>query len=206
VLLLHSQLVNNICLFPLDDMKRGRRHSAHQFAGQEEGARLAKWLNNEESGRIGAAVSKIKAEARTRKRIAHLVQDLNKSAEIYIHEGRADAELAEHIDRELSRYALRVNTFQVLHESKYKTFAEPKWLFGWYSNAGNGVAEMIFTIVRLGERGLLGRVRTCGRCERWFYAKFNHQRFCGKKCQLLHYQTSEEWKARRRERYHERNS
>ena len=97
-----------------------------------------------------------------------------------------------------------MKTFHVQDAGKYKTFAEPRWIFVWSSSAGSRAAEMIFRIVRLGERGLLARVRTCNRCKRWFYAKFNHQRFCGKRCQLLHYQTSEEWKMRRRERYQNR--
>jgi hypothetical protein len=184
--------------------KRKPERAPHEFAGQQEAKALVEWLNDEELPRIGAGRAERRAEARTRKLIARLVQDLNRSAETYIREGKPDPALTEQIDNELSRYTLRVKTFQVRDEGKYKTFAEPKWIFGWYSHGGARVAEMIFRIVRLGERGLLGRVRKCTRCERWFYAKFNHQRFCGKKCQLQHYQTSEEWKRRRRERYRNR--
>src|SRR6185437_4417975 len=101
--------------------------------------------------------------------------------------------------------SLRVKVLHPQDTGKHKTFAAPKWMFGWYSSAGSRDAEMIFRIVRLGERGLLARVRTCAKCGRWFYAKFNHQRFCTNRCQVLHYQTSEEWKARRRESYRERN-
>jgi hypothetical protein len=174
----------------------------HEFAGQQEARALVEWLNDHEAQRIGAERDERSAEARTRKRIAQLVQDLNRSAETFIREGKPDAALTEKIDQELSRYALKVKTLHVQDEGQYKTFAEPKWIFAWNSSAGARAAEMIFRIVRLGERGLLGRVRECARCEKWFYAKFNHQRFCGKKCQLQHYQTSEEWKRRRRERYH----
>jgi hypothetical protein len=181
-----------------------KKRAPHTFAGQREGTDLARWLNGEEPPRIGADVRAHQGEARTRKRIAQLVQDLNTSAEAYTKQGRADPDLAARIDRELSRYALRVKTVHVQDDGKYKTFAEPRWIFGWYSNAGSRAAEMIFRMVRLGERGLLARVRRCTRCGRWFYAKFNHQRFCGKKCQLQHYQTSEEWKRRRRERYQNR--
>jgi len=181
-----------------------KKRARHTFAGQQEGTYLAEWLNNNELPRIGAGHREQRSEARTRKRIAQLVQDLNTSAETFIRESKPDAKLAGQIDRELSRYALRVKTVHVQDEGKYKTFAEPRWIFGWYSSAGARVAEMVFRIVRLGERGLLGRVRACDRCKRWFYAKFNHQRFCGKKCQLQHYQTSEEWKRRRRERYQNR--
>jgi hypothetical protein len=186
-------------------MPRGKiAHASHEFAGQQEAKALVEWLNDHEAQRTGAEQDERRAEARSRKRIAQLVQDLNRSAETYIRDGKADAALTGKIDEVLSRYALRVKTFHVQDEGKYKTFAEPKWVFGWYSSAGARIAEMIFRIVRLGERGLLGRVRECARCTKWFYAKFNHQRFCGKKCQLQHYQTSEEWKSRRRERYRNR--
>jgi len=188
-------------------MTRKRKRAQHTFAGQQEAMHLAEWLNGEESSRIGAdrdeRRKELRGEARIRVRIAQLVQDLNTNAETFIREGKSDAKLTEQIDRELSRYALKVSAWQVHHDSKYKTFSEPRWIFRWDSNAGERAAQMIFTIARLGERGLLARVRMCARCSRWFYAKFNHQRFCGKKCQLLHYQTSEEWKARRRERYRE---
>lgn len=185
-----------------------KKRPPHKFAGQQEGAELAQWLNNKELPRIGATDKELRnelgAEGRTRKRISQLIQDLTKSAETFIREGGPDTALNERIDRQLSRYTLKVKTVHVQDEGKYKTFAEPKWLFGWYSDSGARVAEMIFLIVRLGERGLLGRVRKCSRCEKWLYAKFNHQRFCGKKCQLAHYQNSEEWKKRRRERYQNR--
>ena len=185
-------------------MKSDKKRAPHRFAGQQEGAELAQWLNGKEPPRIGADQNERRAEDRTRRRISQLIQDLNASAETFIREGKPDTSLDERIDRQLSRYTLKVKTIHVQDEGEYKTFAEPKWLFGWYSNAGVRAAEMIFRIVRLGERGLLGRIRNCTRCDEWFYAKFNHQRFCGKKCQLQHYQTSEEWKQRRRERYQNR--
>src|SRR6266568_7376998 len=170
--------------------KRKTERAPHEFAGQQEAKALVESLNNDEPHGIQAERDERGIEARTRKRIAQLVHDLNRSAETYIREGKPDPALTEKIDSELSRYALRVKTLHVQDEGKHKTFAEPKWIFGWYSSAGARAAEMIFRIVRLGERGLLARVRTCNRCKRWFYAKFNHQRFCGKKCQLQHYQTS----------------
>jgi hypothetical protein len=185
-------------------MTRKSGRAPHEFAGQQDGATLAEWLNGEEPHRISVERAEKRAEERTRKHIAQLIEDLNTSAEDYLKRGTADPKLAKRIDDELARHALRVKTIQVLDEGRYKTFAEPRWMFGWYSSAGERSAEMIFRIVRLGERGLLARVRRCYRCKRWFYAKFNHQRFCGQRCQVLHYQTSEEWKKRRRERYQER--
>jgi hypothetical protein len=185
-------------------MNSHKKRAPHTFAGQQEGADLALWLNSMELPRIGADPNEQRAEDRTRRRISQLIQDLNASAETFIREGKPDTALNERIDRQLSRYTLKVRAIHPQDEGKYKTFAEPRWLFGWYSHAGARAAEMIFRIVRLGERGLLARVRRCTRCKKWFFAKFNHQRFCGKKCQLQHYQTSEEWKQRRRERYQNR--
>jgi len=178
-----------------------------RFAGQQEGTDLVQWLNEQVPRRLGLDRNEVREElrreARTRRRIAQLIRDLNASAEIFVRTGKPDTVLVHRIDRELARYSLKVKQVHVQDEDKYKTFAEPRWIFGWYSSAGERAVQMIFGIVRLGERGLLGRVRTCKRCARWLYAKFNHQRFCGKRCQLLHYQTSEERKRRRRERYHE---
>src|SRR5437667_8436453 len=118
-------------------MKKSKAERApHEFAGQQEANALVEWLNNRDPQRIGAEQDERRAEARTRKRIAQLVQDLNKSAETYIREGKPDTALAEKIDNELSHYTLRVKTFHVQAQGKYKTFAEPKWMFAWYSNAG----------------------------------------------------------------------
>jgi hypothetical protein len=186
--------------------KTGRKRSIHEFAGQQDGTNLAEWLNGEQAPRIGAERAEIRAEGRMRKRIAQLVEDLNTNAEEYLKRGKANSDLTERIDRELARHTLRVQTLHVQDTGRYKTLAETKWTFSWHSSAGSRSAEMIFRIVRLGERGFLPRIRRCSRdrCRRWFYAKFNHQRFCGSRCQVLHYQTSEEWKQRRRERYRER--
>lgn len=192
---------------PLDVTKSkiGSKRTAHIFAGQSEGEQLVKWLNDEEAPRIGASRQELHGEARTRKQISRLISDLNESAETFLAEGKSNPALNERIDSEFARHSLRVKALHPQDTGKHKTFAAPKWMFGWYSNTGSRVAEMIFAIVRLGERGLIARVRICAKCNRWFYAKFNHQRFCTNRCQLLHYQTSEEWKARRRERYRERN-
>jgi hypothetical protein len=187
-------------------MTTKRQRAPYEFAGQQEAAILLQWLNDEGPRRIGAEREGGRAEKRMRERIAQLIEDLNKSAEEFLKSRKPDPEMTQRIDRELARHALRVKTINVEDTSRYKTYAEARWLFGWYSSAGSRSAEMIFRIVRLGERGLLARLRKCDRerCERWFYAKFNHQRFCSSRCQVLHYQKSEEWKMRRRERYRER--
>lgn len=173
-------------------MTKTKNRAPYTFAGETEGQFLAGWLN--------ADTSADRKQSELPKRIAQLIEDMNTNSDLLINRGRADPVLTERIDHELLRYPLRVQTSQVHDAGKYKSFPEPRWLFTWSSAGGGQVAKVIFYIVRLGERGFLRRIRRCIRCERWFFAKFNHQRFCGKRCQELHYQTGEYWKQRRRER------
>src|ERR1700735_427559 len=55
-----------------------------------------------------------------------------------------------------------------------------------------------FALLSLGAKGQLNRVRKCGHCKRFLYARFNHQWFCSKKCQWDHYHTPE-WRKENRE-------
>jgi len=170
---------------------KGKRKNA--YLGQAEAAELTTWLNGDRP--------EYRKEAVKRGRIGHLIEDMNNSAQLFL-AGRRDDKLVAHIDKELSRYKLWVETKQVVPtQSSTKTFAEPAWWFGWHSNAGNSIAMAIIMIVRLGDRGLLGRVRICERCKRWFYANYNHRRFCQEECRIRDYQTSEGFRARRRALY-----
>jgi hypothetical protein len=56
-------------------------------------------------------------------------------------------------------------------------------------------------LLRLADRGLLGRVRKCDRqeCGRWFYARFNHQLFHSRPCQERTYRTDPAWKKKHAE-------
>lgn len=56
-------------------------------------------------------------------------------------------------------------------------------------------------LLHLADKGLIGRIRKCakGACGRWFYAKFEHQRFHAKRCQQETFKTSPEWKKQRAE-------
>ena len=48
-----------------------------------------------------------------RKRIAQLIEDMNGNYDLFFKRGQADPVLTERIDRELSRYPLRVQTWQL---------------------------------------------------------------------------------------------
>lgn len=59
-------------------------------------------------------------------------------------------------------------------------------------------------LLQLGQQGVLNRVRRCARkeCGRFFYARFEHNRFCKTqkpRCQQRAAHSTEEWKLKRRE-------
>lgn len=47
------------------------------------------------------------------------------------------------------------------------------------------------------------RIFECPQCGRWMYARFSHQRFCSGKCREREFKSSDEWKAKRRDKARE---
>jgi len=175
-------------------MTRRRTTIKHTFAGQDEGDALALWLNEKN-------LTNEKKESRARLKVAQLVQDMALNADSFIRHGNADRKLTERIDHAFSKFRFWIETIHVQDSGRYKTFPEARWWLRWSCAEGQRVADMVLTLTWLAQRGLLQRIRRCIRCSRWFFGKVNHQRFCGKQCQELHYQTGEYWKQKRRERY-----
>jgi hypothetical protein len=62
-------------------------------------------------------------------------------------------------------------------------------------------ALALIKLLHLGDKGLLSRVRKCGKreCGEWFYARFEHQRFHSKRCQQEAFRSDPEWKKHRAE-------
>jgi hypothetical protein len=56
-------------------------------------------------------------------------------------------------------------------------------------------------VLHLADRGLIGRVRKCGKkeCGEWFYARFEHQRFHSARCQQGAFRSDPDWKKQRAE-------
>lgn len=56
-------------------------------------------------------------------------------------------------------------------------------------------------LLHLADRGLIDRVRKCAgeKCGKWFYAKFEHQRFHAARCQQETFRSDPRWKEQRRE-------
>ncbi|MBZ5641595.1 MAG: hypothetical protein LAO19_02445 [Acidobacteriia bacterium] len=102
-------------------------------------------------------------------------------------------------------------TLHVMRFSKHRGELAPKpitdwrrWGIEWDATAeGMDRAQSLALreLLELASRGLLGHVKKCerGECGRWFFARFRHQRFDSKKCQLEVFRSSPEWKQKRRE-------
>ena len=68
--------------------------------------------------------------------------------------------------------------------------------------------EAIELILKLTQVGDLTRLRRCGQCQKWLFARFRHQTFCSTQCQQRNYTQSDAWKAHRRaymRRYYQKN-
>jgi hypothetical protein len=86
-----------------------------------------------------------------------------------------------------------------------------KWEINWrmvgHMDPLQGLA--LIRLLHLAEKGALGRVRKCT-CGRWFYARFEHQRFHAAKCQQEAFRRDPDWKRYRarymRELRHEKKS
>ncbi len=77
------------------------------------------------------------------------------------------------------------------------------WKIDWRL-VGNMDAEQGLAfgkLIHLAEQGLLGRIRKCAKkeCGRWFYARFEHQKFHAQKCQVEAFRSDPQWKEQRRE-------
>jgi hypothetical protein len=100
------------------------------------------------------------------------------------------------------RGALPTLTFRpVLSLSFDPTAGRKRFTFHWepVNEADARQAEAFLAIFELASQGLISRVRKCARpeCNRWFWAKFEHQRFDLKSCQEQTYHLAPEWKAKR---------
>ena len=92
----------------------------------------------------------------------------------------------EAINQKLKRYKVYPVLFMQIEEALIVT---------WES--ANRAATMVDLIVRLAQAGYVLRVRRCKECEKWFFARFNHQLFCSQKCRQKDFRQSEKGKQRR---------
>jgi len=65
-----------------------------------------------------------------------------------------------------------------------------------------GEADAVCRIIEMSHDGYFDRLKLC-RCDKWFFAKFSHQRFCSVKCQQSEYRSDPEFRERRRRYFKE---
>jgi hypothetical protein len=108
------------------------------------------------------------------------------------------------IERELrSFFSALVGKSKLAVAPVLKDIAPNHWTVQWgpVGRMYSLQALAVIKLLHLADKGLLGRVRACGRkeCGEWFYAKFAHQRFHSERCQQEAYRSDPEWKHRRAE-------
>ncbi len=80
-----------------------------------------------------------------------------------------------------------------------------EWVIWWKSDSGPKyekhlrlvASEALELILKLTQIGDLTRLRRCRQCQKWLYARFQHQTFCSTKCQQKNYTDTDEWRKHR---------
>jgi hypothetical protein len=105
------------------------------------------------------------------------------------------------INRRLSRYRLYPEVwFGALdNPSSWQVSWRPSRQQRGPSQVVDSESAAVGLLLNLARQGVVHRVRECLNCGRWFFARFEHSKFCQRKCQLKHYQSDPKWKTHRRE-------
>jgi hypothetical protein len=78
-----------------------------------------------------------------------------------------------------------------------------RWQIDWklVGNMDHSQGLALVKLLHLADRGLIGRVKKCARshCGKWFFARFQHQRFHSERCQQETFKSDPEWKKQRAE-------
>jgi hypothetical protein len=176
-----------------------------QYPGEHQAGLLIAWLEKNKSRERG-------------RRVASLLRDMRAALGMYeprweptpdgpfrrtisVEAGREYERLQRRINRTLSYYRLspEINFYQPPHLTRWEVFWHVPGTRMVYPAVCNSEPDAISAVLRLAEKGVVHRVRECRQCGRWLFARFEHQEFCGQKCQLAHYHSSDQWKDHRRE-------
>jgi hypothetical protein len=185
-------------------------HASHvsdkrQFAGEEDAAKLVKWLNAASGTPERERVVKIVETAR---RIAHL--RAQKPALVLAHESffGEKTELNKAYNR-YQRMLRRYRFFPLIQP--WSPIAPHMWtavehgrdkLSDDSPHLPYDDFDAVHDLARLADRGLFDKLLRCS-CERWLFARFSHQRFCSARCREREFKASPEWRAHRRKKARE---
>ncbi len=171
---------------------------------------MAAWLNHAGGDKAQQGVLRLMADLRQLEEAGHQddreIRDLHvrKFAEAQssasrkvIHKdelriNRDYAKIGRRVDRLLSKCSMRPSL--VSHDGGAMGF-------GWrYSDP---LCEGFHLLITVAQMGFLDRILRCANanCGKWFFAKFSHENHCNPVCQRRAYQSSEQWKEKRRAWY-----
>jgi hypothetical protein len=182
-------------------MVNAQRHvSLHSFEGEDGGRAAADWLNRNQGTRPGRVVSNLI------KNMQQLIPSVSMGEWIGLEQSgmsrREYVKSLNNINRQLAAYSMwpmlvgRSTSFGRL--GKRGLHARTKFKWRW-SHGKDPATETIHNIVRLGELGLLFRLRQCALCHIWFYARFSHQLNCSARCREKRFKSGPQWRKYRRD-------
>jgi hypothetical protein len=167
-----------------------------------------------------ARIAKLEAEAlRGRRRVTELIDCLRL---LFGRPFREAPEGPEQVKDTVGREMNRCNRLLVRY--KVRWLLGPAWSGGGIGpleeNLGRatfGFVELVApganvtaeechavrAVMKLTELGALQKLRKCKECGNWLYARFEHQQFCAKRCQIKHNASSEQWKEYKRNKARE---
>jgi hypothetical protein len=179
------------------------RKDKRLFSGEKESQPLVALLNAKD-GAFG------RRTAASRRRVGELFETVfamlsmtkeTPSHLLSLRDDRKYESLIRSLNRKLKRY--RESRFPFFGSAHSLAHGKESWWFD-YERRTPGVPEIeraaIDAFVDLGEEGLIGRIRRCQHCQRWIFARFPHQSCCSAYCRERVFRSSEQWKAKRREK------
>ena len=167
-----------------------------QFRGQKPGLALVKWLNEPQTGK---------------EYVEELLHDAQLVFEwITEYPSLRQLNLAKRNKKLPKEFWV---TYEKLNESLAKFIYAPQVdlhelpdgeRISWTLMADDLPLPMQLLSIQIGwvlqliDQGAVLKLRRCKECESWFFAQFDHRRFCKTLCQIKHFAGSEKFKKKRR--------
>lgn len=178
-------------------MSLSHKLQAREFTGEFEAGRLIIWLLASEYGPRKRILRPSDDRTAEFKRVHRLLTLARQALALGKSSHSTDASkkglrirLLQQIDLHLRRYNFRLRVDDSLG---------PDWTERNVRPIDPSEAQAVVYLLNLAELGLIDRIRQCGWCTTWFYARFKHQRFCKTECQQSAYAKTSDWREHRRD-------
>jgi hypothetical protein len=177
-------------------------HEARRYFGEANGKPFTEWLNRKKETKNIEKL--LDAAATFSQNIAAAMESpkgkrLKRSRVVGIFMPDEILGMCHEINSILSEFKLT----PVLHPSAETLYGVEGWevfLDSGTNDVSTAEAFALQSVLELGKEGLLTRVKRCGnsKCNRWFYSRFNTQKFHSSRCQQEAFRSDPEWKRKRR--------